>query len=171
MKLGLSLYTYEDTYFRLINNEYLYIFIVKYILLGLETKTIVIWEISNIRTKHYDIIKWKPFPRYWSFVVGIHRSPVNSPDKGPMMRTLMFLWCGSASAVKQTLKWLVIWDSMAFIWRHRNELWNTLIIVLMTWLCDNIQQNSIIMNTWGEDWIWYQPHTLGTPRNQRTRLL
>ena len=28
---------------------------------------------------HDDVIKWKQFPRYWPFVRGIHRSPVNSP--------------------------------------------------------------------------------------------
>ena len=28
-----------------------------------------------------DVIKWKHFPRYWPFVRGIHRSPVNSPHK------------------------------------------------------------------------------------------
>ena len=32
--------------------------------------------------KHDNVIKWKHFPRYWSFVRGIHRSPVNSPHKG-----------------------------------------------------------------------------------------
>ena len=31
---------------------------------------------------HDDVIKWKHFPRYWPFVGGIHRSPVNSPHKG-----------------------------------------------------------------------------------------
>ena len=31
---------------------------------------------------HDDVIKWKHFPRYWPFVRGIHRSPVNSPHKG-----------------------------------------------------------------------------------------
>ena len=31
---------------------------------------------------HEDVIKWKHFPRYWPFVRGIHRSPVNSPHKG-----------------------------------------------------------------------------------------
>ena len=30
---------------------------------------------------HDDVIKWKHFPRYWPFVRGIHRSPVNSPHK------------------------------------------------------------------------------------------
>ena len=31
---------------------------------------------------HDDVIKWKHFPRYWPFVLGIHRLPVNSPHKG-----------------------------------------------------------------------------------------
>ena len=38
---------------------------------------------------HDDIIKWKHFPRYWPFVRGIHRSPVNSPNKGQWRRALM----------------------------------------------------------------------------------
>ena len=39
---------------------------------------------------HDDVIKWKHFPRYWPFVQGIHRSPVNSPHKGQWRGTLMF---------------------------------------------------------------------------------
>ena len=39
---------------------------------------------------HDDVIKWKNFPRYWPFVRGIHRSPVNSPHKGQWRRALMF---------------------------------------------------------------------------------
>ena len=34
--------------------------------------------------------KWKHFPRYWLFVRGIHRSPVNSPHKGQWCWALMF---------------------------------------------------------------------------------
>ena len=34
--------------------------------------------------RHNDVIKWKHFPRYWHFVRGIHRSPVNSPHKRPV---------------------------------------------------------------------------------------
>ena len=37
-----------------------------------------------------DVIKWKYFPRYWSFVREIHRSPVNSPHKGQRRGDLMF---------------------------------------------------------------------------------
>ena len=40
--------------------------------------------------KHEDIIKGKHFPRYWPFVRGIHRSPVNSPHKGQWRGALMF---------------------------------------------------------------------------------
>ena len=39
---------------------------------------------------HDDVIKWKLFPRYWPFVRGIHRSPVNSPHKGQWRGALMF---------------------------------------------------------------------------------
>ena len=39
---------------------------------------------------HDDVIKWKHFPRYWPFVRGIHRSPVNSPHKDQWRRALMF---------------------------------------------------------------------------------
>ena len=39
---------------------------------------------------HDDVIKWKHFPRYWSFVRGIHRSPVDSPHKGQWRGALIF---------------------------------------------------------------------------------
>ena len=46
---------------------------------------------------HQDVvIKWKHFPRYWPFVRGIHRSPVNSPHKGQWrgayMSSLICTW-------------------------------------------------------------------------------
>ena len=39
---------------------------------------------------HDDVIKWKNFPRYWSFVRGIRQSPVNSPHIGQWRGALMF---------------------------------------------------------------------------------
>ena len=39
---------------------------------------------------HDDDMKWKHFPRYWPFVRGIHRSPVNSSHKGQWRGALMF---------------------------------------------------------------------------------
>ena len=51
-----------------------------------------IWsdEIWSNHIAHDYGIKWKPFPRYWPFVWGIHQSPVNSPHKGQWRRALMF---------------------------------------------------------------------------------
>ena len=34
-----------------------------------------LWE--YLAFLHDDVIKWKHFQRYWPFVRGIHRSPVN----------------------------------------------------------------------------------------------
>ena len=39
---------------------------------------------------HGDVIKWKHFLCYWSFVRGIHRLPVNSPHKGQWRGALMY---------------------------------------------------------------------------------
>ena len=39
---------------------------------------------------HDNVIKWKHFPRYWPFVCGIRRSPVNAPHKGLWRGSMMF---------------------------------------------------------------------------------
>ena len=45
-------------------------------------------QTDNVKSKtgkcniHYDVIKWKHLPRYWTFVRGIHRLPVDSHHKG-----------------------------------------------------------------------------------------
>ena len=44
----------------------------------------------KLRVYHDDVINWKHFPRYWPFVRGIHRSPVNSPHKGQWRGALIF---------------------------------------------------------------------------------
>ena len=45
---------------------------------------------------HDDIIKWKKFPRYWPFVRGIHRWPVNFLHKGQwrgaLTTSLIWTW-------------------------------------------------------------------------------
>ena len=50
----------------------------------------ITWNMKQNPLVHDDIIKWKHFPRYWLFVRGIHRSPVNSPHKGQLREALMF---------------------------------------------------------------------------------
>ena len=49
-----------------------------------------ITSVTIFTCAHDDVIKWKHFPRYWPFVRGIHRSPVNSPYKGQWRGALMF---------------------------------------------------------------------------------
>ena len=56
---------------------------------------IYVWYIEFIprdNQTHDDVIKWKHFPRYWPFVRGIHRSPVNSPHKDQWRGALMFFF-------------------------------------------------------------------------------
>ena len=60
------------------------------------------YKIHNLSYKelvlniHDDVIKWKHFPRYWTFVRGIPRSPVNSPHKGQwhgaLLLSLICVW-------------------------------------------------------------------------------
>ena len=45
---------------------------------------------TSIGLPHHDVIKWEHVPRYWQFLRGIHRSPVNSPHKGQWRGALMF---------------------------------------------------------------------------------
>ena len=39
---------------------------------------------------HDDVTKWKHFPRYWHFVRGIHRWPVDSSQKGQWRGEFVF---------------------------------------------------------------------------------
>ena len=52
------------------------------------------WLVDHFATaswqQHDDVIKWKHFPRHWTFVRGIHRSPGKSPHKGQWRGALMF---------------------------------------------------------------------------------
>ena len=61
-----------------------------------------------------DVIIWKYFPRYWPFVRGIHRLPVNSHKgqwRGALMVSLICAWMSG---------W-VIWDAIAPLIRHSNS--------------------------------------------------
>ena len=49
-----------------------------------------LFRIICIKKRYDDVTKWKHFSRYWPFVRGIHRSPVNFPHKGQWRGALMF---------------------------------------------------------------------------------
>ena len=63
--------------------------------------------------------QWKPFPRYWPFVRGIHRSPVNSPHKSQWRGALMFFFDlrPNKRSGKQSWGWWFETPSRS-LWRH-----------------------------------------------------
>ena len=72
---------------------------------------------------HDDIIKWNHFPRYWPFVRGIHRWPVNSPHKGPVTQSfdVFFDLCMNKRLNKQSWSWWFETPSRQ-LWRHCNDI-------------------------------------------------
>ena len=63
---------------------------------------------------HDDVIKWKHFPRYWPFVRGIHRFPVNSPHKTSDAELWCFLW----SAPELSKQWWGWWFKTLYRVHH-----------------------------------------------------
>ena len=55
-------------------------------------------------TEHNNVIKWKHFPRYWPFVRGIYRSPLDSPHKGQrrgaLKYSLIYAWTKGWSNIR-----------------------------------------------------------------------
>ena len=43
--------------------------------------------------RYCDVMTWKGFLHYWPFVMGIHRWPVDSHHKGPVMRCRALILC------------------------------------------------------------------------------
>ena len=92
---------------------------------------------------HDDVIKWKHFPRYWPFVRGIHRWPVNSPHKGQ--------WCGAVMC-SFICAWINGWVNdrePGDFRRHRAHYGVTLVIYTEAWTCYSIvyrQRKYIILN-------------------------
>ena len=53
-------------------------------------KLLLLFSFLGNLVTHDDVIKLALFPRYWPFVRGIHRSPVNSPHKCQWRTALVF---------------------------------------------------------------------------------
>ena len=78
-----------------------------------------VWA-PKTRQTHDDVIKWKHFSRYWPFVRGIHRSPVNSPHKVQWRGALMFVFFDlrvNKRLSKQSWGWWFETLSRS-LWRH-----------------------------------------------------
>ena len=79
---------------------------------------------GDICTKglHDDVIKWKHFPRYWPFVRGINRSPLNSPHKGQWRGSFdvfFDLRLNKRSCKQSRRRWFE--TPSRSLWRHCNE--------------------------------------------------
>ena len=100
---------------------------------------------------HDDVIKWKHFPRYWPFVRGIHRSPVNSPHKGQWRGALMFtlicarinVWVNNRKA-GDLRRYRVHYDVIVMVWQQATSRaqvdpmlaqWTLLSGLLFEWVC------------------------------------
>ena len=64
---------------------------------------------------HYDVIKWNHFPRYWSFMGGIHRSSVVPFIKASDAELWRFLWSAPEETDEPMIQMPVIWDAIALI--------------------------------------------------------
>ena len=73
------------------------------------------------KLSHDDVIKWKHFPRYWLFLRGIHRSPVNSPYKGQWRGALMFFNLHPNKRLSKHSRGWWFETPLSPLWRHRNE--------------------------------------------------
>ena len=73
---------------------------------------------------HDDVIEWKHFLRYWIFVRGIHRWPVDSHHKGHWRGALMFYlicaWTNGWANKPSRLRWFR--TPSCSLWRHCNVI-------------------------------------------------
>ena len=81
------------------------------------------FESSKCEQVQNDIIQWKHFPRYWPFMRGIHRSPVDSPHKSYWRRVLMFSlicawansWANNRDTSDSRCNWAHYDDTVMFV--------------------------------------------------------
>ena len=122
---------------------------------------------------HGDVIEWKHFPRYWPFVRGIHRSPLNSPYKACDAELWCFLWSASELGKQSWGLWFE--TLLRPLWRHCNgvDVW----LVYMQLCCRDtdryefglkdlrgISNKSVKDNAW---LTWSAPCLLLSPGHQR----
>ena len=75
----------------------------------------------NNCSPHDDVIKWKHFPRYWPFVRGIHRSPVNSPHKWSVTQSFDVFFDLRLNKRLSKHSWGWWFETLSRpLWRHRN---------------------------------------------------
>ena len=99
---------------------------------------------------HDDVIKWKLFPRYWLFVLGIHRSPVNSPHKSQWRGALMFsLICVWINGWVNNREAGDLRRYRAPLWRHCNDGSYKSMLQCFVPACEAVQMYRTLKALWG----------------------
>ena len=77
---------------------------------------------------HYGVIKWEHFLCHWSFVRGIHQSPLIPLTMASDVELWCFLWSALERKAEQTIEMLMIWDAIALImtsiWCVATKIWH-----------------------------------------------
>ena len=96
-------------------------------------------------TKHDDVIKGKRIPRYWPFVRGIHRPPVNSPHKGQGRGALMVsMICGRINGwvnnreAGDLRRYRAHYDVIVMIWETNLELSSSFHLLFLNPACGKV---------------------------------
>ena len=112
-------------------------------------------------SKHYEVIKWKCFPRYWPFVQGIHRPPVNSPHRGQWRGTLMN--CARTNGWETIVRRWFETPSRPF-WRHGVESSRPYVMFVIPHSCMHRRKIIICKIATGSN--LYENHTIKSPANR-----
>ena len=108
-----------------VNNVFLFFQVCTVDVPSVQVKKSYIIILSHYHETHDDVIKWKHFLRYWPFVRGIHRSPVNTPHKGQWRGALMFSLIRRLNTrLSKLWQWWGWWFEMPLrpLWHHCNVL-------------------------------------------------
>ena len=80
-------------------------------------------KLTFLAREHDDVIKWNYFPRYWPFVRGIHRQPMNSTHKKPVTQSFdafFDLRLNKRLSKQSRRRWLE--TPSRSLWRDCNEI-------------------------------------------------
>ena len=125
---------------------------------GQEMKGHLTSPFSRQITTSYDVVvKW---PRYWPFVRGIHRPPVNSPHKGQWRGALMFSLNCALNKRLSKQSWFE--TPSRSLWRYCNDgmdrLWLTHCEARYWWITRKSLSHSITHYFFH---MWYYNHVWG----------
>ena len=91
-----------------------------------------------------DVIKWKHFLRYWPFVRGIHRSPVNSPQR-PVTRSFgVFFDLRQNKRLSTQSRRELFETPLRPLWHHCNGI---------QFPCDWLSHRGWLYTDWLNSWV------------------